>query len=471
MADDDRLVARVAALLREAGLVRAGDTVVVACSGGPDSLALLDIMRQLAPHFRLRIVAAHYEHGIRGAASQADADFVAEFARRQVPPVPCVVGHGDVPAAAAQQGISVEAAARQMRYDFLERVRTEHDARSIAVAHHEDDQAETVLMRLLRGTGVDGLAAMRPRGTSPAGSTVIRPLLTSTRADIEAYCASHALQPRHDATNDIPDCTRNRLRLQLLPQLRREYNPELTPALARLAALAADDSDYIAAQAASVYEQCIGRGTRPALNQAMLAQQPPALERVVLRRFCREVLGSPRDVDFAAIERLRHLVHDGHTGSSEQLLRGYTAEISYGWLYIYTPGPAAVSAGSVQLDPQPGTWEMSGWQFKQDVLTELPEHTPPLELYYSPSELPGPLILRTRQPGDYIELAGGCKKIKKLFIDSRLPRAQRDSYPLLACGPEVIWVPGYRRSKRCRASGEIRFLIRARAPQGEPEAE
>lgn len=471
MADDERLVARVAALLREAGLVKAGDTVIVACSGGPDSLALLDILLRLAPRFGLHIVAAHYEHGIRGAASQADADFVAEFARRQEPPVPCVIGHGDVPAAAAQQGISVEAAARQMRYDFLEQVRAEYGARSIAVAHHEDDQAETVLMRLLRGTGVDGLAAMRPRGISPAGSTVIRPLLTSTRAEIEAYCASHALQPRHDATNDIPDCTRNRLRLQLLPQLRREYNPELTPALARLAALAADDSDYIAAQAASVYEQCIGREARPALNQAVLAQQPPALERVILRRFCREVLGSQRDVDFAAIERLRHLVHDGHTGSSEQLLRGYIAEISYGWLYIYTPGPAAVSAGAVRLDPQPGTWEMSGWQFEQDVLTELPEHTPPLELYYSPSELPGPLILRTRRPGDYIELAGGCKKIKKLFIDSRLPRAQRDSYPLLACGPEVIWVPGYRRSKRCRADGETRFLIRARAPQGEPEAE
>lgn len=327
-------------------------------------------------------------------------------------------------------------------------------------------------MRILRGTGVDGLAAMRPRGVSLAGSTVIRPLLDCTRAEIEDYCAARQLAPRHDATNDIADCTRNRLRLELLPRLRREYNPAVTQALARLARVAADESDYIESQAAVVYEACrVRRAGRPWLDQHRLAAQPVAIERVVLRRFCRECLGSRRDVDFAAIERLRHLVRQGHTGSREQLLRGCVAELSYGWLGLRHEGladmpapPDDASAAAADVPAAAGEWDVAGWHFRQLVAAARPDTTGPLELYYSPAEMPGALELRTRRPGDYIELPAGTVKLKKLFIDSKLPREARASYPLLACGSEVIWVPGLRRSRRCQGRGDRLLVLQARRP-------
>ena len=195
---------------RAQDLLHLGMHVLVACSGGPDSLALLDMLLQFRRRFRLVLTAAHFEHGIRGASSAEDARFVAAFCRERK--VPCFIGHGDVPAVAKAQGKSVELAARELRYAFLWRTLERCGADVLATAHHADDQAETVLMRILRGTGLDGLAAMKPREGKK-----IRPLLFARREDILGYCQERGLEPRHDATNDIPDCTRNLLRLKVLP--------------------------------------------------------------------------------------------------------------------------------------------------------------------------------------------------------------------------------------------------------------
>lgn len=318
----EKLLKRTARYCEAEGLIRPGMGVLVACSGGADSLSLLDMLVRLSrlSRYDFRVEAAHFEHGIRmeNGASLADAHFVEDFCRAQQ--ISCRIGHGNVPRWAAEQGLSLETAAREMRYAFLEQVRRERDLDVIATAHQADDQAETVLMRLLRGTGVEGLAAMRPRarGSLP----LIRPLLFATRREIEDYCTARGLKPRQDATNAEPDCTRNRLRLETLPRLAAEYNPRLVQALCQLAAICAEETDFISDQTDAAWPELVsGR----CLLVGPFRELPPALQCVVVRRYWQLCTGSGKDLPFAHVERLRSVLLYGHAGSQQ--------ELPHGWLF------------------------------------------------------------------------------------------------------------------------------------------
>ena len=301
------------------GLIPPGAGVLVACSGGPDSLALLDILWRLSrlSKYDFTVEAAHFEHGIRveDGASQEDADFVACFCEERG--IPCTVAYGDVPAYAEERKLSLETAARKCRYGFLEKTRRERGLDLIATAPQADDQAETVLMRLLRGTGTAGLAAMRPRteGELP----LIRPLLFAPRAAIEAYCEARGLCPRQDATNDLPDCTRNRLRLETLPRLREEYNPRLVQALCQLAAISAAESDFIGAEAGRVFAKLAGK---EGLEAEGFKQLTRALKWHVLRLFWQQETGECKYLPYAHVLRLCHIIDTGHAGSHQQLPHG-----------------------------------------------------------------------------------------------------------------------------------------------------
>ena len=318
----EKLLKRTARYCEAEGLISSGMGVLVACSGGADSLSLLDMLVRLSrlSRYDFRVEAAHFEHGIRKAcgASLADARFVEDFCRERG--IPCRVGHGDVPALALAQGLSLETAARELRYAFLERVRRERGLDVIATAHQADDQAETVLMRLLRGTGIEGLSAMRPRarGRLP----LIRPLLFATRREIEEYCAARGLEPRQDATNGELDCTRNRLRLETLPHLATEYNPRLAQALCQLAKLSADETDFISEQADAVWPELVADGR---LLARPFRHLHPVLQRIVLRRYWQLCTGSGKDLPFAHVERLRSVLLNGHAGSQQ--------ELPHGWLF------------------------------------------------------------------------------------------------------------------------------------------
>ena len=262
------LLAKDEAFCKQNSLFAPGTAVLAACSGGPDSLALLHLLLSLRERWQLQLAAAHFEHGIRGAASLADAAFVRDFC--QARGVPFYLGQADVPGYASAQQLSLETAARTLRYRFLRSTAAKlGEGTRIATAHQADDQAETVLMRILRGTGVDGLAGIAPR----AGE-LIRPLLCATRAEIEAYCRQQGLEPRHDATNDVPDCTRNRLRLELLPQLAAEYNPDISAALCRLAAIASEESSFIASASAAAWEQAVLPSAADSVRLSLAAWRP-----------------------------------------------------------------------------------------------------------------------------------------------------------------------------------------------------
>ncbi|MCR5756880.1 MAG: tRNA lysidine(34) synthetase TilS [Selenomonas sp.] len=434
------------------GLLPMGAKVLVACSGGADSLALLDILWRLAPRHEWQIAAAHYEHGIRGEVSLADARFVADFCQQRQ--IPCYAAHGDVPREAVKLGMTLEQAARYLRYAFLKRIRREQGFDYIAVAHHADDQAETVLMRILRGTGITGLGAMRPQ--SGRDGHIVRPLLGLCKQDLLDYCHQEHLLYREDATNFQADCTRNRLRLELLPQLQREYNPEISRALCQLAEVAAEEEDFLQEEVARYHaDEGYVRQEDGAIVQAAVAKLHPALQRGLIRRLWKRVTGSGLDLGYQQTERVRSLLLQGATGSQQELSHCYTARITYGYLVMdktvdrrETSGKNGLQAMAIKI---PGSMDwggfhvMTAWQAEMDREVK----TSSQELYLYPENFDEPLVLRFRRPGDFMVLPGGSKKIKKIMIDDKIPQGMRDTLPLLAAGSEIIWMIGRRRSARC----------------------
>ena len=432
-------------------LLPKGAGILVACSGGPDSLALLEILWRLRLRYQLRIAAAHFEHGIRGEASVADARFVQNFCAQQG--IPCYLGAADVPLAASRSGESLEQAARTLRYAFLEEKRRAHGLDLLAVAHHADDQAETVLMRILRGTGTAGLAAMRPR--SGSDGHIIRPFLGVTKREIQSWCEQEKLQPRLDATNELPDCTRNRLRLQLLPQLERDYNPELARGLCQLADVAADEADYLEQQVTACWQddRYVRLVPELALSQSALQSLHPALQRLMIRRFWLRVSGSGKDLGFVHTELIRQQLLNGTTGSQQQLPGGFTVQLAYGWLTCCR-GDGAGRLSQAEQDSVIMPLKLTGTTCLGKVcvtarmldVAALPVHTGPREFFMDFTGGSEALVLRYRQPGDWICLPSGRKKLKELFIDDKIPREARANWPLLATGNEILWVIGKRRT-------------------------
>lgn len=282
--------------LRDLGTPRAGETLLCALSGGADSVALVHALALAAPRMGFRVIAAHLDHGLRPDSGQ-DAEFCVELCERLG--VSLHVGSADVRLRACRDGQGLESAAREERYAFLRGVARSQGAVAIAVAHTRDDQAETLLLRLLRGSGSVGLGAMRARR-----GRLIRPLLGVSRAEVLSHLGSHGLSWREDPSNFDLGLLRNRVRHELLPQLEARFNPKLRRTLARTAAILADDAAFLAAQARLLYRSSVHR--TPAgisLELAGLRSAPPALARHVLRRALKH-LGGLRGVAAVHIERL-----------------------------------------------------------------------------------------------------------------------------------------------------------------------
>ena len=289
-------------------------SVVLAVSGGADSLCLADAVLAIAHEHNLKPIVAHLNHQIRGADAEADAIFVRQFAVDRG--VSCEVGQVDVPALAQQMTVSLEVAARMARYDFLAKVADAAPADLVVTAHHADDQAETVLLRLIRGTGLSGLRGMQLRSplTGAPHITLLRPLLRLARRDIEQYCVDRALTPRHDASNDDPTHTRNRIRHELLPLL-AQFNPGIRAVLARLADTATTDVEIIEFATRQVYEvltQVTAQGIQ--FDRARWIAAPTGLRRATLREAVRVLRGNVIDLKYSAIEEACDVLTSANSG-------------------------------------------------------------------------------------------------------------------------------------------------------------
>ena len=453
---------RVFAWIRHHGLVPAGSSVVAACSGGPDSLALVDLMQGLQEELKFDLQVAHLDHGLRGEEALRDAAFVRDFcAERRLP---FHQGRADVAAEVARSGGSIEETGRRLRYEYLRQVAHHAGGALIATGHHRDDQAETVLLNLLRGSGARGLGGMRPRQ-----GDIIRPLLCLTRAEVETWCRERNLSPHTDSSNGDINYRRNRIRHELLPLLRDHYNPSMVDTLCRTADVFADEHQFIHAYAEKIFAELVQATDEGVhMESERFALLPAALQREIVRCMVEKLQGHVRGLGFLQVERIRELfLHSAGTHGLD-LPGGLRAGRSYRELSITvkTPRRFSVWAGSADLQC-PG--ETKVLPLDLTVHCRLVDGGPKLDFsglmgnqaVFDRTAIRPPLWVRSRRPGDRIQTLGstGGRKLKELFIDLKIPLEKRDQIPLIGDEEGILWVVGCRRSDRAKVSGDMKSYI------------
>ena len=448
---------RVARALREAGVTRT-ERLLVAVSGGVDSVVLLDVLVRLQDRLGLRLHVAHVHHGLRGKPADRDAAFVvAEAARRDLGASVCRLDPAE-----RRRGESLQAWARAARYACLDAAAARVRASRIAVAHTLDDQAETVLLHLLRGTGPRGLA-----GIPPVRHQILRPLLDVSRAEIEAYATVRRLPHRIDASNASDAYLRNRVRHHLLPLLAKEYNPKIVASLAALAALVREDESALAEQARSLLA-----GAGPQVGPAMclpvgaLRAAPPAVARRVFQDA------------FQAVNRGRHALTRRHLEAVRRLLarkavvplpgrfeaRREGAMIRIGPSAALAPETPTTDSHAAELLEEcllvPGVWArwtpLGCWvRVRRLAAGARAARRGPWREILTPLLLEAPLTLRRWRPGDRFRPLGmvGEKKLQDFFVDSKVPRQERARVPLLVAGGRIAWVVGRRIAEDFRFRG------------------
>lgn len=453
---------KVLKFIAEHGLLAPGDRVVVAFSGGADSMALLDILASLAA-FPLQLVIAHLNHCLRGDESDGDELFARSIAEKYA--LPLEISRIDIKAAAAQQRLSLEETGRNARRSFFLNVTEKHSAVAVVLGHHRDDQAETVLMRLVRGAAGSGLAGMKPK---LPGSVFVRPLLCLSRVDIEGYLRKGLLQWREDSSNSDNKFLRNRIRHELLPLL-RSYNPEIADCLNQTAQALAADEELLEDVVAKVCKRVAA--TSPdeiRLNLDMLLHEPQALRKRLYRRAIFTLQGDLRRISAQHLAAIDRLAIGGKGIGKLSLPSGVIVERKYDSMTLTTilaqnindnPELAVNSCGSYQLNPEltlvigkinalPSDWLDSG----NDTV------------FVDSGQFPFPWIVRCFRDGDRFTPFGmkGRKKLKDLFIDKKIPRAVRKTIPILLCRGEIFWVGGVQMAEETRITESSARMLRLR---------
>lgn len=432
---------------RREGWFAAGDRVLVAVSGGPDSVALLHLLVRLAPELRLDLGVAHFDHGLRGEDSRADADFVAGLARRLG--LPCHQGCAQVRDAARREQVSLQMAARKLRLQFLQETRHGHGYDKLALGHTADDQVELFWLRLLRGAGLEGLKGMWP--ATPGG--LVRPLLAVGKAVLLAWLEQESLPYRLDASNLSRAYLRNRVRLDLMPYLARGYNPRLAQTIWRTQRLLQDDERLLAREAAAAWDRVARRlaGDCFALDLDRFFCLEPALQRRVLRTGVARLgadltLTAPQVAALMALaggERSGGLISLGKEGENVQAARSGRA------LHLMKALPDPAPEATLLPDSPAAVDSPAGWRWRISRRACRPgDPWPPPEVaWLNPARVSLPLTARGWQPGDRFWPLGapGPKKLQDFLVDAKIPRWLRPHIPLVAAaGGEIVWVAGVR---------------------------
>ena len=447
--------------IRRYSMMKSGEKVLVAVSGGPDSVALLYALWSLRDELGITLHVAHLNHSFRGEASDKDAEYVRELAANIG--VPCTVEKIDVPEIQKTLRLSAEEAARLVRYEFLERVATDVHADKIALGHTADDQTETVLLNLLRGTGIDGLSGM-----PPVRGKIIRPLIDVRRSEVEEYIKQYDLHPRIDETNLLPTYTRNKVRLELLPLLRNEYNPEIDTAILRLSELAREDSAYINEEAEEALHQSLisQENGSLTLDPKKMQSLPLAIRRRVIRLAVKAVRGDMSDVGFIHVEELLRLLDVGKDFKYE-LPGGTFVQRKRGTLNFLSDKPRDIPIIYSHELKIPGETHVPEIQLSvnAEVGTEPVEYMRPsesMEIVLDFGRIVGKLKVRNWEPGDRIRPLGmqGSKKIQDVFVDNKIPREARSRVPLIVDDEKIIWVVGLTISDFAKVTGDTQEYLR-----------
>jgi tRNA(Ile)-lysidine synthase len=422
-------------------MLEPGDHVLVSVSGGADSTGLLLCLRSLAPKLGFTVSVAHLNHRIRGTEADQDEEFVKKLCAELQ--VPVVSETQDVRRDALARKQNLEESAREARYRFLREVAGRVGARKIALGHTLNDQAETVLMRLVRGSGNDGITAM----SAVREGLFIRPFLETSRQEIVAYLKHSGVSYREDSTNSDLQLKRNRIRHELIPYLNNHLNPKVVEALARYARTAQEIGDYLHVQTQSAFEEVqTGVPGGISLSVEKLLSFHPAVQKNILRHAVKHVRGSLRGIGMRTVQDLLLLCRPGSSGRQVKLPEKLLATRQFDQLLFLDTGSLATAGYSHKLRV-PGQIHVPeiGVEFQALVVARaLPRelNSSADQVYLDADALPGNLVIRSRRSGDRYG-GPGRRKVKKMLIDARIPLQARAALPMLASGNIVLWIPGF----------------------------
>ncbi len=460
-------------------LIEKGEHIVIGLSGGPDSVCLFHILSQLKEELGIRLHAVHINHGLRPGAADEDQRYVEGLCEEYH--VPCHSYSFDVNRIAKEEGISGEEAGRRVRYQsFFEvagRITAETGATvKIAVAQNMNDQAETVLMRILRGTGTDGLCGIEYLRKENTKGTVIRPLLDVSREEVETYCRENLLKPQIDLTNLEPIYTRNKIRLELLPYLSENFNTNIMLALNRLSKIAKEDKDYFGQRVEMLITEhaVMQEPERIEISLQLLRSAPPAIRhRLIMRLY--EHIGLSRNITASHLEQADRLLMEGKPSSMTDFSSGYAMGISYETVGFYKKREKETTnfeylihmegiTDISELKARIGVKILSrrDWETLEGKEKKFRNGCGTCRLSHDKIVESGrDLILRTRRQGDFIIPLGmqGRKKLQDFFVDEKYAREVRDRIPILCLGSEVIWVVGSRINENYKVQDHTERII------------
>lgn len=472
---------KVEELIRREQLLEMGDRVVLAVSGGADSMCMMEVLAALRDSWKLELLVVHVHHGLRGAEADRDAAFVQDEAGKLG--IGCVVERRDVRSVAAERGLSLEEAGRDVRYEILreyaEKWISQYPAK-IAVAHHQEDQAETILHNLFRGSGLKGLGGMSARR-----GQIIRPLLCLEKKEILEYLAERHIAYCEDSTNQENEYTRNRLRNELIPQIRREINDRAVEHITEAGARLRQADAYFEELAEKIWRECgvtkkcapeedmtdQAAGTKPGgerrveitdeniygIKRSELLRDPLIVRTYVIRHMIALASQSLKDITSDHIDQVAALL-EKETGKQLNLPYGLTAWTEYDFLWIsrQNPSDCVDNQSSISLIMKKIPYEKE---------QEIPQNR--YTKWFDYDKIKGTLTVRTRQTGDYITLKDGRRKtVKAYMIDEKIPRDQRDQITLLAEDHHVLWIVGWRISEYYKVTEDTDYVLEVQADGG-----
>jgi tRNA(Ile)-lysidine synthase len=472
--DSDPLATLVEQTIETQNMLSVGERVLVGVSGGPDSMALLHLLRSLASRWKIQLGVAHLNHCLRGEAAEKDAEMVRKEAAALN--YPCYIDRTDVIQIKHQCKLSLEEAGRRARSAFFEKMMRDKGYDKLAVGHHRGDNAEQVLLALLRGSGPRGLSGIAP----VRGGRIIRPLIRARRSRIEAYVRAKDIPCSVDVSNDDPRFLRNRIRHHLLPLLAADYNPRIEDQLNRLADVMRTDEAWINGIVKKhLAEAMVDRSpTVITLAATRLNDCHPGLARRLIRAALEELVGSLRKISFTHIQAAMELLADQNGAKEIHLPGGIRIRKSSDRLRLMVSArqgrgrssSASATKPATQMtikEPLPETIKVEplgiGLRFSFCSPHRLPRWsvTSPQRAYLDGDRLAFPLTIRSIQPGDrFAPLgAGGSQKLKKFFIDHGIPKKERSNIPVLTDSRRIIWLVGQRIDENVKVTARTTRIL------------
>lgn len=438
------LITKVKKFIENNRLLSKGDKIVLGVSGGPDSLCLLHILYSLKEDYNLTLIVAHVNHNLREEA-KFEADFVRDFTNRLK--IEFYLADVDIEKLSKEKKKSCEEVAREYRYNFFNEVAKKVSANKIAVAHNLNDNAETILMHIIRGSGIEGI-----KGISAINNNIIRPLLNTKRVEIEEYCKENNLTPMIDKTNFESIYTRNKVRNKILPMF-EEVNPDILNTLTRLGNILIEEDEFISEYADKIYNDIKIEKKDVKLNKIKFVNLPKGLQRRVLRKAICEFRGNLVDVSYKTLENTISTIMTSKNGNMIKVINNVKIFVNYDVLEFFErnekninfeyelniPGKTYIEELDIFVDA-----EIKNASEVDNIIKE------PNKKIFDIEKTGKKLYVRNRRIGDSFLPNGlnGSKKIKDFFSDLKIPTRERDKIPLLANDKDIIWVMGFRTSKK-----------------------